>query len=441
LTKDETNKTGSPIAHKLALVGGLSILLLIPTLFIYSLISDRERRQRDAVAEVSDKWGREQVLTGPVVTVPYWVEDTAFDSATRQNKVVYTPYFAHFLPDELKLTGEVKPKILSRGIYEVVVYEAKVKAEGSFSQFQLEGWKKGQKISWGSAFISLGLSDLRGLQERPSILWGGKKLMFTPGLQNTDLLQSGVTAKGIWTDAPAADGKIPFSFELAFNGSQRLHFTPLGRVTDVFLSSPWTEPSFGGSFLPDERKVSAQGFEAHWNVLDLNRGYPQKFTGAQPQIEESRFGLDLLSPVSVYQKNTRAVKYAIMFISLTFIVFFFVEVMNKKSVHPVQYILVGLALCLYYTLLLSFSEHMHFNAAYWLASGATLSLITLYVWGILKSGAMAGILAGILSVLYGFLFIVLQLQDFALLIGSLGLFIVLAAVMYLSRKIDWYSVK
>lgn len=441
MPKAEAASTDNPVAYKLALVGGLSILLVIPTVFIYSLISDRERRQREAITEVSDKWGREQVLTGPVVSVPYWIEDKAYDKDEKRYKVVRSKYFAHFLPDDLKVTGEVKPRILNRGIYEVVVYETKLKVEGSFSRFQLESWKKGQKVDWGDAFLSLGLSDLRGLQDRISVRWGGRTLTFAPGLETEDILSSGVTAKDIWPAAPPPGRPIPFAFEMAFNGSQRLHFTPLGRVTEVFLSSPWADPSFGGAFLPDERKVSAAGFEARWNVLDLNRSFPQKFSGSQPQIHNSAFGLDLLSPVSVYQMNTRAVKYAILFISLTFLVFFFVEVMNKKAVHPVQYILVGLALCLYYTLLLSFSEHMPFNAAYWASSVAVLSLVALYTRAILKSAAMAGMLAAILTVLYGFLFIVLQLQDYALLIGSLGLFAVLASIMYLSRKIDWYSVR
>lgn len=438
---EETSSNDSPIAYKLALVGGLSVLLTIPTVFIYGLISDRERRQKEAVQEVSGKWGNEQMVTGPVVSVPYWMEDKVFNKETEKYTLVRTKSFAHFLPDDLKITGEVKPKLLRRGIYEVVVYEARIKVEGGFSDFSFDGWKKGQQVDWKDAFLSLGLSDLRGLQERSPVRWGGRAFAYEPGLETDDVVSSGVTVKKIWSAAPAPGKTVPFSFDLAFNGSQRLLFTPLGRTTDVNLSSPWADPSFGGAFLPDERTVSEKGFEARWNVLDLNRGFPQRFSGGGRQVQNSAFGLDLLSPLSVYQKNTRALKYAVMFISLTFIVFFFVEVLNKKSVHAVQYILVGLALCLYYTLLLSFSEHINFNAAYWLASASVLSLVTLYVWSVLKSGLMAGMLGGILLILYGFLFIVLQLQDYALLIGSIGLFVVLAALMYLSRKIEWSSVR
>jgi inner membrane protein len=231
-----------------------------------------------------------------------------------------------------------------------------------------------------------------------------------------------------------------FSFDLNLNGSQSLNFIPLGKETNINLASKWANPSFDGAFLPDQRQVSKDGFTAQWKILSLNRNYPQSFSESDSySIKDSAFGVKFLVPIDQYQKITRSVKYAIMFIALTFLTFFFVEIFNKKRIHPIQYLLVGFALLVFYTLLLSISEHTNFNFAYILSSIATIILITLYSKAIFKNNFLSLLLGCILIILYGFMYVVLQLQDYALLMGSIGLFIVLAAVMYASRKIDWYS--
>ncbi|MDO8897207.1 MAG: cell envelope integrity protein CreD, partial [Bacteroidales bacterium] len=259
---------------------------------------------------------------------------------------------------------------------------------------------------------------------------------FNPGVLSNDVVESGVHA--LVNLNPDSTQNIDFSFKLSLKGSQKLYFTPLGKVTDIDITSSWVNPSFNGAFLPDPRDVSEDGFSAQWNVLHLNRNYPQQWAGSSYSVKESSFGVDLLLPVDNYQKTYRTARYAILFIGFTFLVFFFIEVLKKVFIHPVQYILVGIALVVFFTLLLSISEYLRFNHAYIVSAIATLSLVAAYVKAIIKNLRLTGLIVGILFILYSFIYVILQLQDLALLIGSIGVFVILALVMYFSRKIDWY---
>ena len=207
------------------------------------------------------------------------------------------------------------------------------------------------------------------------------------------------------------------------------------------LNSDWGDPKFNGAFLPDNHKITEKNFDAHWKVLHLNRNFPQQWHGNQFQVNDAAFGVSLLIPVDHYQKSTRSAKYAIMIIAFTFLVFFFVEVLNKTRIHPIQYFLVGLALIIFYSLLLAISEHLNFNLAYLISSLATISLVVLYAHSIFRKISLSRFTALTLIILYAYVFVILQLQDYALLMGSIGLFVVMAIVMYLSRKIDWYNFK
>ena len=231
-----------------------------------------------------------------------------------------------------------------------------------------------------------------------------------------------------------------FSFDVELKGSQQLYFTPVGKETDVVLNSDWQTPKFDGAFLPDQHKTDKAGFKAHWNILNLNRNYPQSWTGSSYKLRDSSFGVDLKLPVDNYQKSHRSIHYAILFIGLTFLVFFFIEIFQASGIHPIQYILVGIALVVFYTLLLSISEHIRFNYAFILSALATVALISMYVRAILGSLKMSLFIAGLLSMLYLFIFVIIQLEDLALLIGSIGVFVILGLVMYFSRKIDWYGI-
>lgn len=420
------------IGLRLFIIGVLSIVLLIPAVMIQSLISEREERRESAVSEVSDKWGKAQTIAGPVLTIPY----QRFVKDDKGNPVALVEQ-AYVLPESLTIAAELLPERRYRGIYEVILYNARIKMRAYFAPVDLAGLNiSPNDVFWQDAALLLGMSDLKGIRDVIKINWNGKELVANPGIEWKEVLETGITVKPEL--GSRAEG-YEFAVDLNLNGSGEIQFLPVGKETQTTVTSPWNNPSFIGQFLPVQREVLASQFRADWKVLHLNRNYPQEWTGAQPLLLTSAFGVKLLLPIDEYQKTMRTAKYAIMFIALTFLAFFMTEILNKKVLHPIQYVLIGLALILFYTLLLSISEHVTFNRAYLIASAAIVGLITAYTKGMLANNAVTAVIAGILIILYGFLFVILQLQDYALLLGSIGLFIILAIVMYLTRKIDWFA--
>jgi len=423
------------ITFKLFTTGFLILILLIPTYMIRFLIHERENRHNITIEEISSKWAREQTIAGPILTVPYGIY-----SKDKGEKVIKSVKYAHFLPDELNINGNISPEIRYRGIYETVVYKSNLKFTGKFPSLDFKDLNiPDDNILWEDAFVSLGIPDMRGIEKNIEINLNKNIFVYTPGIKTNDIINPGLSAPFPIKGADNPEKNYEYSFDINLKGSKELNFIPLGKETNVKLTSNWNNPSFDGAFLPDEREITNNGFSAKWNVLYLNRDYPQKWKGNSYNIFNSAFGVKLLMPVEKYQKTMRSVKYAVMFISLTFMIFFFVEVINKKRIHPIQYILVGLALVIFFTLLLSLSEHINFNLAYVIASIATILLITAYSKTIFKSIFLTILMGSVLLILYGFMYTILQLQDYSLLLGSIGLFIVLAVAMYLSRKIDWYS--
>ncbi|MGH7492465.1 MAG: cell envelope integrity protein CreD [bacterium] len=426
------DKLKSSIGLRLFVIGVLSLLLLIPAVMIQALISEREQRRESAVFEVSDKWGKAQTLAGPILTIPY--QRLATDDKGNAVALVERVYV---LPESLSITAELLPERRYRGIYEVILYNARIKMRAYFAPVDASGLNIATNdIFWRDASLLLGMSDLKGIRDIVKIKWNGKELVANPGIEWKEVLATGITVK---PELASRAESYDFAVDLNLNGSGEIQFLPVGKETRTTVSSSWNNPSFIGQFLPVQREVHTSQFRADWRVLHLNRNYPQKWIGAQPQLLASAFGVKLLLPIDEYQKTMRTAKYAIMFIALTFLAFFMTEILNKKILHPIQYVLIGLALILFYTLLLSISEHVSFNRAYLMASAAIIGLITAYTKGVLANNTVTAIIAGILIILYGFLFVILQLQDYALLLGSLGLFIILAIVMYLTRKIDWFS--
>jgi inner membrane protein len=456
------------IMVKLLAIGFLLLLLLIPTSMVESLIGERARFRDNALYEVSSKWGGPQLLTGPVLVLPY--QQTERDS---QNRLLTTTAYACFLPDSLVATGELLPERRQRSLYDLVVYRARLHVRGVFRTEALRNWAIAPAdIRWNEAFIATGISDLKGIRNAVALRWDGTDRPFEPGVPAVEALPSGFAPSaseaiaaynlhsegameggnsestgGLNVRIPIADeaalaARHTFSFDLDLNGSTGLLIAPLGRTTDVKLTSPWPSPSFIGSFLPRERTVRPEGFRAAWTVLNLNRNYPQRWRtadGERPSVDGSTFGVRLLVPVDEYQKSMRAVKYALLPLALTFLIFFFVEVLQRRRIHPVQYLLVGLALVIFYLLLLALGEYIRFSAAYLTAAVVVVSLVTAYVAGIFRRARLTAITAGVLVLIYGFVYTILQLENYALLFGSLGLLLILALVMWLSRKIDWYA--
>ncbi len=431
------NWLNNSITLRLLVIGLLILIMLIPVNMVESLIRERQYRQTEAQDEISLKWGYPQTIGGLLLSVPY----TVYNTVKREDKeeVFTSTAFHHFLPEELVISGDIDPEVRYRGIFETTVYASQLSLSGHFN-LPREIEISDKRLRWNEAVVSFGISDLRSIRESVALNWDEKVIDFNPGLPSSDVLESGINAEVdiIW-DEDEHDLKIPFSVELDIRGSEYLHFLPLGKTTDVSISSDWNAPAFGGAFLPASRDITDKGFEASWRVLNLNRTYPQQFKGSAAGIADSAFGVTLMFPVDHYQKSTRAAKYAVLFITLTFVVFFFIQIMAKVRIHPIQYLLVGFALCLFYTLLIAVAEHIRFGWSYLIAAMSTVSLIVFYAHGTFKKAKLTAVLAAILTLLYGYIFSIIQLHDFALLAGSIGLFFALSVLMYVTRKIDWYN--
>lgn len=422
---------------RLVLIALVALALLIPTFHIQSLIQERQHTRDEVLQEVSHKWGQAQTLTGPILTVPYRAISTMIRNADGTETPRYQTHYAHFLPETLTLTSDLAPEIRYRGIHEMVLYQADVQLSGTFPQPTFDPFDHApEEILWDKAFLSLGLTDMQGINTLAFTL-NDKALTVQPGIRQQGIPEQGVTLN-VPLDPEAKT--LTFAADVHLNGSGSLRFAPVGKETRASVRAPWANPSFAGAYLPDVREVTEEQFAANWHVLHLNRSYPQSWIGKEHllEIRKSHFGVALLLGVDQYQKTMRTAKYAIMFIAFTFLTFFLIEVLNRKPIHPIQYLLIGLALLVFYTLLLALSEHISFNIAYWLASAGVITLITGYARSVLATRLHAALVGLTLVGLYGYLFIVLQLQSYALLIGSLGFFVVLALWMYATRKINWF---
>jgi inner membrane protein len=423
------------ITLKLLSIFILMVMLMIPMAFIMELINERESLRQSAITEVSGRWANEQLVYGPILTIPFNRQ------VTEDGMVKTIREEAHILPSLLEANARIEPQTLHRGIYEVVVYDSKVSFSGSFDGIAnyLDGIEP-DEVLWDEAFLTIHISDLRGIKDKVLVNWNGHAIQVEPGTLIPNIISSGITVTNVMEQDQASDVHA-FSFQLHLQGSRHLGFVPLGRETQVTLSSGWRDPSFSGSFLPDDRMVNDEGFSASYKILELNRNYPQFWTGNQnaASLQNSSFGVDLLLPMNDYQKSMRSAKYALLAISLTFLTFFLVEIFSRKKVHPFQYILVGLALVLFYTLLVSISEHTSFDIAYIIASASVIAMISLYARSILQNPRQAAILVFVLVLTYSFMYITLQIQDYALLIGSIGLTAILAFTMYITRNINWYD--
>lgn len=414
------------------LIGFLILLMLIPAAIVSNLVSERQERQAEVVKEVSSKWAGEQTIIGPIVIVPYKVY------VQQGSATIAKTMYLNLLPESLLINGNAIPEVRRRSLYTVMLYRSDIELSGSFNPSEVQRWNIApQDIMWEQSKLVLGLNDARGLEEEVVLNWGNTKKTMEAGVINSGVISSGLNTSVAFDSA----GKASFNVRIKLKGSSRLYFTPVGKTTEVNLKSAWKSPAFDGQYLPDKPAViSADGFNAHWKILQVSRNYPQCWpSGNTYEVEKSAFGVKLIQPADGYAKTDRSVKYAILFIALTFTVFFFIEILQKKQVHPLQYVLVGLALCIFYTLLLSISEYTGFNPAYFIAAVATVSLIGSYVWGIFKTFKIAAGFIFALGGLYTYIFILIQLEDYALLFGSVGLFVILAIIMYYSRKIDWYN--
>jgi inner membrane protein len=427
------NKFSQSLTVKAFMIAFLTLLLLIPNALIIDLIQERQNRSIETIDKINDKWSQSQTICGPILTIPF-----TKTYLNEKKETVQSEHELHLTPENLTIHTQLFPEERHYGIYKTILYKSEIHISGQLPDLNnLKNEDKNNVIYYDEAFLSLGISDLRGLTNEINFQINGKSYpVETGGSDRISGKKLVIALPHLLTPDP--ESIYTFECKLNLNGSSHIDFIPIGNTSKVEVEGAWKDPGFTGSFTPDYT-LTENGFKASWSVLSFNRSIPEYWIDTTSDFEDTSFGVNLVETVDHYQQNMRSSKYSLMFIALTFVVFFFVEVLTKKRIHPIQYLLVGLALILFYSLLLSISEQVNFALAYLISSIATIALITTYAAGIFKNKTQTGILALILSILYLFLYVVLQLEDVALLIGSIGLFVILGIIMYFSQKIKWYK--
>ena len=430
-------------AFKFCLILFLILILLIPLFIVYGLVSERESRARGVQAEVGRVWGPEQRLLGPFLVVPYSVRVESGPPDKRVEQIVERR--AVFSPQKLEFAGSADARTLRRSIFDVPVYATRLKVAGRFAAPRLADVAADALAPrWRDATLVLGISGVSGLKEEAILkVAGGADIAFSPSLGFPSGNTTGIHARLGGALSPANDKEpvaFDFSVELMFNGSVSLDIAPAARETRVALTSNWPHPSFTGAFLPDERSVTPSGFTASWKIPHLARSVPEAWVAGESSIERLApfvFGVRMVAPVDSYSLVNRATKYGLMFLTLIFMAVFCLELTTRNSVHPVQYLLTGIALVFFYVLLLSLAEHIGFKSAYLLAALANSGMLALYISGVLRHRRMGLIMLGVLLVTYLLLYLILQLEDYALLAGALLGFVALTAVMFATLRVDW----
>jgi len=407
-------------------------VMMIPTLFINNLVDERQARQESVVKEVNSRWAEAQTLTGPYIYLPYIsIAQDAY------NKPVEVKQHLLIIPDEKQVSGNVETETRLRSIYKVLLYRAALADKGNFV-LQVPKDISPDRIQWQDARICYGISDFKGIEEKMIVWFNGSDNELSPGLPANEINEKGLSAPITIT---AADLGKPLSYHLniKIKGSSMLHFVPLSGNSSFSLQSAWPNPSFDGNNLPNDRTISDHGFSARWSFNKANLPFGTVLRDFKFDESSLAFGVTMVQPADQYAKTNRSVKYAILVIGLTFSLFFIIELMQQKPIHPVQYVLIGLGLVIFYSLLLAISEFIPFDYAYLIASVSTILLIGFYARGHFRSWKSAGLFSGVLTLLYGFIFVLIRLEDTALLVGSIGLFIILAITMQASKKVNWYG--
>jgi len=444
----------SSASVRMVMVGVLTLILLIPLSYIKSLINERQERQESVVNEINEKWGEEVLIYGPILKIPYKTYTSTFkeDAETKKRYVERTSKinYLYVFPEKLNAESEVIPEVKKRGIYNSVVYKGNMDFNGVFIKPNFATLDIPETdVLWNKAKIIIKTSNLKGINNEVKIKMNKNSYLFVPKYtqvvknnynysynKRTPMhrLESGYLKL---TDVPdSLDAK--FSINMDFNGSKQIRIIPIGKETKMSIKSDWKSPSFIGNYLPyNADKINDTGFDAKWKVLNINRGFAQYFQNELPDLEDFSFGVNLMLPVDQYQQNMRTAKYGFLVIALTFLVFFLFQSISKVNIHPFQYLMIGIALTMFYTLLISISEHSSFLIAYLIAGISVIVLISLYSKSILKQTKFMLFISGSLTALYTFIYVIIQLENYALLVGSIGLFLILAMVMFASKKIDW----
>lgn len=410
---------------KMIMVGLLTLVLLIPLIFVQDLITERSQRQKEVIAETTSKWGESVYFYGPILKIPY------------KDPITHRFENAYFFPDELNNSSQADIKTpLQRSIYKSNVFTTKMQFSGKYAAPAF--YKKNipdENVLWGKATIVIRTTNLKSVNDEVKIKFGSGSYTFEPIHSNQEndsieALETGFIPYGNIKNSR-------FNLNITYNGSRSISIVPIGKTTNAKMASNWNSPNFNGSFIPVDKKITDKGFDATWKILHFNRPFAQENFEALPQLNKYAFAVNFITPVDEYQQNERASKYGFLVIGLTFLIFFLIQSISKINIHIFQYSMIGIALIMFYTLLISITEHSSFSFAYTIAGSAVVVLISLYSVSILKNRKFPMFIGASLSVLYTFIYVIIQLEDYALLVGSIGLFFILASVMYFSRKIEW----
>ena len=441
------------LLFKLIAILALTLLICLPMTLIERTIVERSHFREEAVASIAADSQREQTVIGPVLLIPYseqYDEQVTENGAVRT--VTRTVQRQHMVfPNTLQVNGTIDTDRRYRGIHQVLVYSGQHKFGGDFAlpaKADLPHAGANPKITVGRVSMALGVEDVRGIRNIPKVKWGSQVIEFQQG-SGLRSFPRGVHAAldQISLEKPEA---VSFSFDLGLDGIERQHFAPIGKNNEITLKSTWAHPQFGGRFLPQarERTITDDGFNATWRISSLSTSAQQQLSSMEEKATPhdatlaglDRFSVGFIEPVNVYSLAERATKYGLLFVALTFAAFFIFEVLKRLPIHPVQYLLVGLALALFFLLLVGLSEHIAFALAYLIASAGCIVLIGFYLSFVLHNW-MRGMGFGVaLTMLYGALYGLLVSENNALVLGSILLFAILAAVMVATRKVDWYQV-
>lgn len=434
---------------KLFLIGFIGFLLLIPSTFVWVLVEERADRARDVARDIAQSWGGTQTINGPYLIVPF-IETKIIGEGRKQEEKIWRRTAVLF-PETLDFTGDVAVEERKRSIYTLPVYKLNAKLAGKFSappQGTFDAVNGGTiQIEGDKAALVVGVGDVRALKNEVFLKFAGRTVPFEPGLYGMTSedrmaykhpsLNLGSSGMGVPIPQENWQRGFAFALDLKLNGSSALYVAPAGQTTKLALASDWPHPGFTGTYLPDTREISDKGFSADWSIPYLARGLPKVVETSSLPLTDRLMGVEFVEPVNFYQTISRSLKYAVGFIGLTFMAVFLLEMRSGWSMHWIQYGLTGMALIVFYVMLLAFSEHIGYAKAYVVAAAAATGLIAAYVGTTLKSKMAAGIMVLVIGAVYGVLYAIMREQDYALLIGSVIAFIALGVTMFGTNRVDW----
>jgi len=421
---NDNKKWQHSLTLKIILLAVMGLFLLIPLEMIKSIILERQQTSEKVRQEIAMQWAGKQNVSGPVLNIP--VKIFPGEEKAQPYKVLY-----HIMPEVLNISGTVQTEKRHRSIYEAVVYNSSLNFSGEFLIPEINSDQKSE-ILWEDSYFTVGISDNRGLKGGVLMKTGITEVDAVPGLRDTEVFSSGISFP---FPVKEPEKTIPFELSLSLSGSEDLSFSPVGKTTSVSLSSSWISPGFNGNFLPAERTVDDSGFKASWLVTNLNRNFPQIWPGNEFKPGNDSFGVEFVLLADHYQKSFRSSKYGILFIALTFLALIFAEMSARENLHIISYLLVSLALVLFFSLLNALSEQIGFNYAYLTAAGSTITMIFFFLRALVKKIKPVLLIGALLVFLYIFIYVLLTLNDYAYLAGNIGLFVLLAVTMGFSIKL------